>query len=366
MNAVYALMRHAQRSQTFVDLEMAELRRRGVGVTVVSNERGEDVRGDTVYVSAAPNALGAHAAWLARHPVRYARFLGLVWALRSEMGRRSEQVRWWRLPGVARSLDADVVHTHFGWSGAATAALLGALLGVPWSVTLHANDIFGKPRNLRAKVRRADLVVTVCEYNRRLLGAPAEVITCGVEVPPRVAREPDVDVVTVARLVPKKGVDTLVAAMAALPDATCEVVGDGPLLDALKESAPPNVTFRGSLPHGEALERIAAARVFALPCRIAPDGDRDAMPTVLIEAMMRGVPVVSTNVVGIPEMVDAEVGRLVEPDDPDALAAALREVLADPALARRLGEAGARRARERYSLEGQAGRLLGELEALCR
>jgi glycosyltransferase involved in cell wall biosynthesis len=370
MNVAYALMRYAQRSQTFVDLEMAELRRRGHRVTVVANERGEDVRPDVLYVSAAPLDLGAHLACALRHPVRYARFLSLVWVLRSEMGRRAEQVRWWRLPGVARALrGADVVHAHFGWSGATSAALLGALLGVPWSVTFHANDIFGKPRNLRAKVSLADLVVTVCDYNRRLMDAPrhVEVLTCGVEVPAAAApRAAEVDVVAVARFVPKKGIDTLVAALALLPDVTCEIVGDGPLLDSLRASAPPNVTFRGALPHDAALDRIASARVFCLPCRVAPDGDRDAMPTVIIEAMMRGVPVVSTDVVGIPEMVDDTVGRLVPPNDPEALAAALREVLADPALARRLGDAGARRARDGYSLEGQAARLEGLFAALSR
>jgi glycosyltransferase involved in cell wall biosynthesis len=360
MKVVYALTKYHQRSQTFVDLEIGELRRQGVTVHVVSVERGHDERDGTTYLDTAPAAPAAHLRTLAKHPLRYATFLARVAAFRKEMGSAPELVPWWRLPAVAERLDADVVHSHFGWSGATTAALLGALLGVPWSMTLHAKDIFVKTRNLRRKARSADLVVTVCEYNKR--GIPrrdVEVLTCGVVPPPPGRVTPDVDVVTVARLIPKKGVDTL---LRALPGGvTCEVVGDGPELDALKALAGPNVTFRGALGHDEALDRIAHAKVFALPCRIAPDGDRDAMPTVIIEAMMRGVPVVSTTVAGIPEMVDGTVGRLVPPDDPEALRAALREVLADDGT---LGATAAVRARERFALDRQAGRLRALLEAL--
>jgi glycosyltransferase involved in cell wall biosynthesis len=308
---------------------------------------------------------------LVRHPARYVTFLLRVAAFRKEMGSKPELVPWWRLPAVAERLDADVVHSHFGWSGATTAALLGALLGVPWSMTLHAKDIFTKRRGIERKLASADLVVTVCEYNRDYIETEfdawvpnLEVLTCGVVPPPGGRRASEVDVVTVARLIPKKGIDTL---LRALPEnATCEVVGDGPELDALKAIAGPSVTFRGALPHDEALDRIAHAKVFALPCRVAPDGDRDAMPTVIIEAMMRGVPVVSTTVVGIPEMVDDGVGRLVPPDDPDALRAALTALLEDEALNARLGEHASLHARQRFALDRQAGRLLALLEGIAR
>lgn len=376
MRVVYALTKYHQLSQTFVDLEIAELRRQGVDVRVVSVERGDVERDGTVYLDTAPTVPAAHARWLLRHPLRYLRFLAVVLALRKEMGAEPEVVPWWRVPAVAEGLcGTDVVHAHFGWSGATLAMLLSALLGVPWSMTLHAKDIFAKRRHLRAKLDSADLVITVCDYNRRWIDThhpprrPIEVLTCGVEVPTGVARpaphpEHGVDVITVARLIPKKGIDTLLRGLP--PGATCEVIGDGPELDALKAAASPAVVFRGAMDHDAALERIARAKVFALPCRVAPDGDRDAMPTVIIEAMMRGVPVVSTNVVGIPEMVDDEVGRLVEPDDPEALRKALEELLADGALRSRLGEAGARRARAWFSVEGQAARLRGHLEAIAR
>lgn len=375
---VYALTKYHQLSQTFVDLEIQGLRRLGATVHVVSVERGHVERDGTHYLDTAPADPRAHLWWLLRHPVSYLRYATTALRLRREMGSAPELVPFWRLPGVARKLyGVTNCHAHFGWSGATTAMLLAKLLGVPWSMTLHAKDIYAKRRNLRAKLDDAGLVVTVCDYNRRWIDErhpprrPIEVLTCGVEPAPvrdgaGGAVAGGADVVAVARLIPKKGIDTLMRAMALLPDATAEVVGDGPELEALRALAGPNVTFRGAMEHDGALERIAAGRVFCLPCRIASDGDRDAMPTVIIEAMMRGVPVVSTDVVGIPEMVDDEVGRLVQPDDVEGLAAALREVLGDDALARRLGEAGARRARERFTVEGQTRRLLGHFEALAR
>jgi colanic acid/amylovoran biosynthesis glycosyltransferase len=143
---------------------------------------------------------------------------------------------------------------------------------------------------------------------------------------------------------------------------TVEIVGTGPLHASLTELAgqlgvADQIAFVGPATHEETLSRIASARLLCLPCRVASSGDRDAMPTAIIEAMMAGVPVVSTREVGIPEMVDDTCGRLVDPEDVPALAAAMHEILADPALGRRLGAVGAERARERYTVVCQVGRL---------
>lgn len=380
----YALTRYAQLTQTFVDGEIRELRRRGTVVWVFALERGQLDRSDdarTAYLDAlGGSTVRDNVRALLRHPVRYATFLRRGWALRSELGPHSDQVPWRRLPSVARWLEqsgVQVLHAHFGWSGAAAAAGLGALLGVPWSVTLHANDIFSQQRNLVWKLRNADLTVTVSDDNRRWMAsalpshpAPA-VLTCGIALPDRGWRrpEPSVDIVLVGRLIPKKGVDLLIRAVRLLADRglepTVEIVGEGALredLEALSASlgAEGQVSFLGSLPHTEALARISAARVFCLPCRIAPDGDRDAVPTVIIEAMARGVPVVSTAEVGVPELVDETCGRLVPPEDVEALAEAIEQLLRDPQLASRLGAAGSERARQRFSVEGQVA-LLAEL-----
>jgi colanic acid/amylovoran biosynthesis glycosyltransferase len=375
VTVVYALTKFHQPSQTFVDLEMEELRRRGVDVRVASVEPGDDLRPGVVYLSNRSNDWAAHSYWLLRRPVRYLRFLARVVRLHREMGDRPERVPWRRVPGVARDLDlaeVDAVHAHFGWSGAALAALLGALLDAPWSMTLHAKDIFAKPRYLARKLAMADAVVTVCDYNRRwmldqgLTTRNIEVITCGIEPAEAGPTDRDLDVVAVGRFIPKKGFDTLIRAFADIAgdrDVALELVGDGPEGKALRRLAhdlgvTDRVHFRGALPHDDTLELISRAKVFCLPCRVADDGDRDAMPTVIIEAMLRATPVVTTSVGGIPEMVDDTVGRRTDPDDADAIAAALRELLSDADSARQLGAAARQRAQDRFSVEGQAARLL--------
>jgi glycosyltransferase involved in cell wall biosynthesis len=183
-----------------------------------------------------------------------------------------------------------------------------------------------------------------------------------------------VDVVSVARLVPKKGFDVLIDAAAELvrtrPDLRVEIVGDGPLRADLESRIAEHrlrdvVQLRGALSHEHSLERIAAARAFALPCRIAADGDRDSMPVVIKEAMARCVPVVATDVVAVPEMVDATCGVVVPPDDPSALAAGLDKVLGDPELAAAMGAAGRRRVETSFTLAGEVAKLRAIFEELA-
>lgn len=379
----YALTKYLQSSQTFVEGEITQLRRAGNTVVVVALERGHvDRSADprSTYLDHSTGLLQTlldHLACAGRSPLGYLRFLLLLRALRSELGWRPEQLPWWRLPHAARKLRRDgvqIVHAHFGWSGAAAAACLGALVGVPWSMTLHAKDIFVKRHNLEWKLRHADLIVTVADYNRRWIrdelnvDVDAAVLTCGITIPssaptPRSARS---GVVTVGRLIPKKGVHALVAAVGVLHgrgrDVRLDVLGDGPERGALEAQAnvlgvSHLVRFAGEVPHEEALDRIGSAAVFCLPCRLAPDGDRDAVPTVIVEAMARAVPVISTKSFGVPELVDDSCGRLVDSDDPELLADALTALLDDERLRERLGEAGARRAREHFSVEGQVARL---------
>jgi glycosyltransferase involved in cell wall biosynthesis len=158
------------------------------------------------------------------------------------------------------------------------------------------------------------------------------------------------NVLCVARLVPKKGVDMLLRATARLaanhPALRVAVIGTGPLLDdllALRRELGLDeiVEFAGAATSSQVTTAMNRASVVALACRIDESGDRDGMPTVLVEALSRAVPVVSTDVPGISELVrDGVTGRLVPPDDDAAFAAALHEMLTNPELARRLGRAG--------------------------
>lgn len=376
----YVLGAHVQPSQTFVHQEIDELRRQGVAVRVLAVRPGEVRADDVLYLGEVRpgrrRLLAAHARAALRRPVGYLRYLGRAHALRSELGRLPSQVRWWVLPLVAEELRNEGVrhlHSHFAWQGAAAADLLAPLAGVPWSVTLHANDVFSRRRNLERKLADADHLVTVCRYNeawmRENLGLtrPVHQVVCGVAVPerpwPSVA---GADVVAVGRLVPKKGFDVLVRAVALaradVPGLTLDIVGEGPCrsqLEALVEELGLGEAVRllGARDHAESLARIAGASVFALPCRIAPDGDRDAMPVVIKEAMVREVPVVATDVVAVPEMLADGCGILVPEEDPAALAEALVRVLRDRRLAEDVGRRARRRVRESFTIEGEVTKL---------
>ena len=376
---VYVLDSYVELSQTFVREEVRELRRRGVDVHVVALAHGDVAPDpDEPVIRLTEDYRGRRRlalAWARRglaHPVRTVRALAAVWTY------RSERVPWGQLAALADDLEAagaGWVHAHFGWLAAATGTVLAALLDVPSSMTLHARDMFVEDRNLDAKLARVRHLVTVCQYNLDWLRAhhaplpPTTIAVCGVAVPASLpARDPDgPDVVAVGRLVPKKGLDVLVDAVPALlpahPDLRVVILGDGPLRGALQQQVDAlgvgdHVRLLGARPHDEVLDRIGDARVLCFPARIAPDGDRDSMPVVVKEAMARGVPVVASDLVAIPEMVDETCGVLVPPDDVAALAAALADVLGDPDRARALGAAGRERVQAGLTLAHQVEPLL--------
>jgi glycosyltransferase involved in cell wall biosynthesis len=381
VRVAYVVDEWVRLSQTFVRQEVAELRRQGVTVEVVALGRGDVAPGPdepaTYLPDLVPRTRPARLAALLRNPP------AAVALARAQARMRPERIRYRAaLPAVAarlRRAEVTWVHAHFAWEAAGVAEALAALLGVGWSFTAHANDIFVANTHLAGKLVRADGVVTVCRYNEDHLRAtyptlpPVEIVVCGVEVPPpsgRLGGGPDV--LAVGRLVPKKGFDLLVRAAAALhadhPDLTIEIVGDGPERGALEALAGElgvgsRVTFAGSRPHDYVLDRMARSRMVCLPARVADDGDRDSMPVVLKEAMARAVPVVATDVVAIPEMVDDSVGRLVPPDDAAALAGAIRTLVDDEPLGRALGQAGRARVEERFTLAGETGRLRRLFEA---
>ncbi len=158
------------------------------------------------------------------------------------------------------------------------------------------------------------------------------------------------------RLIEKKGFADLLAACALLRERgvefRCEIIGEGPLRETLVAQAVEGVEFLGARSQAEITERLAAAHLFALPCTTETDGGMDNLPTVIMEAMAAGLPVVSTPLAGVPEMVLPDATGLLVPDrNPPALADALASLLANPERARALGAAGRERAAEKFSLE---------------
>jgi glycosyltransferase involved in cell wall biosynthesis len=286
-------------------------------------------------------------------------------------------------------LGVEHVHAHFANQTADCAALAASIAGVPFSFTAHAYDIYqSTPRQrndtLGWKLGHVARAFTVSDFATRLLrtrlagGDGDRVRTAYVGIPmelfraaPSPAQGPPLRLLAVARLCEKKGLDTLLDACALLrargvPFAL-RLFGDGPERGSLEARAASHglagqVHFGGAVPQEEIAREMRACHAFVLPCRRDRNGDMDGIPTVFMEAMATGRPVVSCAVSGIPELVrDGETGLLVPPNDPAALADALARLAADASLGPRLGTAGRALVERQHDQRANARRMIGML-----
>jgi glycosyltransferase involved in cell wall biosynthesis len=266
------------------------------------------------------------------------------------------------------------VHAHFGGVAARTAWWLRELFGFSYSFTGHANDIFCAtdfPVSNEALVRGARFVVTETDFARRWMeekypharGKVFRVFN-GIALdgfPPKQPAGPVPRIVSIGRYVEKKGFGDLIEACRLLRargvDFACDIIGGGPLEAALAgqigaAGIGDRVHLLGPRAQGEVRAALARAQVFALACVPDRDGGSDNLPTVIVEAMAAGVPVVSTRLAGVPEMIaDDEEGFLTAPRDPVAFAAALEKFLRDAELAERCGRRGRASAVAKFSIE---------------
>ena len=384
MKIGYVLKVYPRLSETFVVSELLAQEAAGLELEVFSLRPSEDA--------------GVHAAHAGvRAPVTYLPSAGItVGQLEDELRAADPRV----LPaaiGDAREesprelLQALVLarlvgergiehlHAHFANVAATVARLAARMAGITYSLTAHAKDIFHEEvddARLRRLLLDASAVVTVSDFNARHLrglcpDAAERVhrVYNGVELdrftysepadrPPRIAG--------VGRLVEKKGWPDLLAACRLLADRgrafDCVIAGAG-LLDAQLRAQVAelglegHVTLLGPRSQEEVRALVQDAAVLAAPCVLAADGNRDGLPTVLLEAMALGTPCVSTDVTGIPEILrDGETGLAVPQRDPEALAAALERLLDDPGLRVRLAAAGRRLVEEQFDVHANVAR----------
>jgi colanic acid/amylovoran biosynthesis glycosyltransferase len=291
------------------------------------------------------------------------------------------------LAQTIRARGLEHLHAHFASSATTVARIAAAFAGITYSFTAHAKDIFHESvshDDLARKLADAAGVVTVSDYNleylQRTFGrAAAHVrrVNNGLEL----ARFPYAPpagrprrVVAVGRLVEKKGFAVLIEACALLEQrgaaVECQVIGGGELEEALRAQIARlglahRVTLTGPQPQAAVVKAVSEAGVLAMPCVVGGDGNRDGLPTVLLEAMALGTPCVSTDVTGIPEVIeDDRTGLLVGQHDAPALASAIERLLDDPALQLRLA-ASARRQIERHFDGQRTAAELRELFASC-
>lgn len=319
----------------------------------------QNVRAPVGFISDV-SVVKAHLGMLKAGPGRYLR-AALQTLRRPEGGRWRDFNAAVRLAALVRRHRIGHLHAHFISEPAAVAGLAAALAGVGHSISAHAKDIYlSAPDVLRRKLAAARFTVTCTEYNRRHLAAIAPEARVhrmyhGIDATafhPRLREAGSVTplVLAVGRLREKKGFATLIEACRLMrergQEVRCEIVGYGeekPRLEAqIRDAGLAGAVFlTGKLERNEVIRRYARASVLVVPSQLAADGDRDGIPNVLAEAMAMEVPVVSTPLSGIPELVEHERnGLLVAPGDANALARAITRLIEDAALGQRLGRAG--------------------------
>jgi glycosyltransferase involved in cell wall biosynthesis len=396
LRLVYVLKMFPRLSETFILNEILALEALGHRITVFSRLRHAEelrhgafsrLRGAVHYIPVDEpgfprRAHGAHAALRLRRPRAWRE-------VRQHAVSRGHAAAWAKFlqAGIvareALRLGADHIHAHFLSGNARVAKWASALSGIGYSLTAHAKDIYANPasaRTLGRRLRQARGVITISEYNRAhlaRLGAPPaslHVIYNGVDLDrfhPRHRRAesgaPPL-ILSVGRLVPKKGFSILVEACARLQAQgvafRCAIVGGGEGESALKAQVRERglerrVQVLGPRTQEEVVRDFyPRAAAVALPCVVTESGDRDGIPTVLIEAMAMGVPCVSTRLSGIPELIEDRVsGLLVEPGDPASLAGALQHLLSAPERCAALGAAARRRVESGFDLRANVRRL---------
>ena len=257
------------------------------------------------------------------------------------------------------------LHAHFAHSPTSVAMFTSHLTGLPFSFTAHAKDIYtSDPRQIREKIGLARFVVTCTEYNRKHLrelsngyATPIHRNYHGIDIKlfsdknetPKIPVQP-FQILTIARLTAKKGLPTIYKALRILCDQGVSLhhthIGGGEdrekIISLIKDLDLESVTqLLGTQPHQVVLEHYKNADLFVLGCEVAPNGDRDGIPNVLVESMAMGLPVVATHISGIPELVqDGKTGLLVPPGRPRQLAEAMLRLLTDGELRNRVIAAG--------------------------
>jgi glycosyltransferase involved in cell wall biosynthesis len=384
----YLLVRYPVLTKTFIDREIMHLIERGVDLQIVSIRQPDSelsphqaaLRKRVRYLlPLSPlRLLMSHLIAATRRPADY--FRTLIWLLSRPhpKGTRFLTAQQFAvgvyLARMLRDRRGVHIHAHFA-DGAATVALVASrFLDCAYSVSAHARELYVSPVLLRERIGHAAFTVTCTECNRRYLAdlvgpQAAQRVVClyhGLDASDFDARKREPHeterprLLAVAQLQERKGLEDLVRACRVLVDRglqfTCEIVGEGPLRPRLAMlvanlGLADVVSLTGALPFPAVMARLNRADIFVLPCVVASDGDRDGIPNVILEAMGVGLPVVTTPVSGIPEVVhDGETGLIVPARDPIALADAVARLMTDSELASRLGIAGRNHVREAFDV----------------
>ncbi len=366
----YVLKRYPRLSETFIVTEILAHEQAGLDIEIFSlrpategrfHEILSRVRAKVNYLC--PSRLRAVELWEMIRTV--SKLYPAVWeVLKNAATEETKEIQQALM--LARAIHAQKIthlHAHFGTTSTTIARLASRITGVPYSFTAHAKDIFHESvvhDDLNQKLHDASTVVTVSDYNLKFLrdgyGPAANRVR-------RIYNGLDLDefsyqpgsnghprILAVGRLVEKKGFSVLVDACKLLKergrDFNCDIIGDGDFMVELTQQIErlglnDRVTMVGPRPRGEVIESILGANLMAAPCIEGADGNKDGLPTVLLEAMALGTPCVSTDVTGIPELVRHEISGLIAPQhDSKTLADHIERLLDDPQLSEQMSRKG--------------------------
>ena len=387
LRVAYLFERFPSFGQNFCYREVAELIRQGAELSVYSIRQpaGETPEAWAPEVVRRVNYLPGEKEIVAE--IERARRAGKLPAAAvrhlQEWDRQTDFLRLYQAAYVGLQLrEAGIgrVHAHFAGMAARTAYWIREFFEIPFSLTAHANDIFA-PRpfvvSLEKILESAAAIVTVSDFSAKDLRERFPSVSAKVHrvyngVDPALFQSAAIVsgvpiLISIGRLIEKKGYRDLISACAALraggQDFRCEIYGEGPLQNALAEQIAAEhleevVLLAGPRSQAEIAARLTEASLFVLPCTTEADGGMDNLPTVIMEAMASGLPVVSTTLAGVPEMViPGETGVLVAPDDPAALTRAMADLLAEPETMRRLGANGRALAERKFSIAANAAAL---------
>ncbi|WP_227271699.1 glycosyltransferase family 4 protein [Roseobacter weihaiensis] len=281
---------------------------------------------------------------------------------------------------LARELPSDAagIYAHFLHTPSSVARYAAILRGLPWSFSAHAKDIWTSPdwelrEKLSGTTEGAAFGATCTAFGaahlRHLADTPdrIDLVYHGLDLnrfpppPARTARPPEAPLalMSVGRLVEKKGFDRLIAALALLPgdlDWHWTHIGGGALNQDMRARAEaagiaPRITWRGACDQPQVIAQMRASDLFVLPSRIAADGDRDGLPNVLMEAASQKLPILSTAVSAIPEFIENGIHGMLTDDSPESLAAAIRAFATRPEAGPGMAEAAYARLKTEFRME---------------
>ncbi|MCG3154448.1 MAG: D-inositol-3-phosphate glycosyltransferase [bacterium] len=395
MKLAYMMSRFPKISETFILYEILEQERLGIPVEiypllrehqpVVHPEAAVLTRRAHFHPFLSAAIVQANLHFLRRQPGVYLRTLAEVlrgtWgSLNFFFGALGILPKAVRFAYAMKQQGVTHVHAHFANHPALAAMIIHRLTGIPFSFTAHGSDLHKDRRMLDQKVAAAAFAVTVSSFNKEVMiktcGEAARrkihVIPCGIDPavfnpPAAKSAEEKLRILCVASLEEVKGHRFLIEACRRLSaagfDLVCDLVGEGPQRRVIEQQIAASgfadrIILHGSRTRGEVARMLQAAEVKVLASAPTKSGKREGVPVVLMEAMASGLPVVSSRLSGIPELVEhGRTGLLVAPGDVDGLVQALQQLHADPELRRRMGQAGREKVLAQYNLQRNTARL---------